>query len=118
MTAKRQNNPARILIVSYDEPLLLTRRMLLERNGYDVTSALGFTASVEECKKGGFHLLLLGHSIAKTDKQQMVKTFREHCPAPIVSLLRSNEPLVDGADYHIQSDPAALLELIGKILSR
>jgi hypothetical protein len=25
---------------------------------------------------------------------------------------------VDGADYHIQSDPAALLELIGKILSR
>jgi YesN/AraC family two-component response regulator len=33
---------ARILSVSYDQPLMRTRQMLLETKGYEVVSAIGF----------------------------------------------------------------------------
>ncbi len=105
----------RILSVSYDEPLLRTRHMLLQTRGYEVVSSLGFTSSMEHCKRGGFDLFILGHSIPSSDKQQLVKTFRETCPGRVISLLRPDEALVDGADYHIQPDPEPLLALIDRI---
>jgi hypothetical protein len=33
--------------VSYDDILLVTRQMVLEKSGYEVISALGFTKAVE-----------------------------------------------------------------------
>ncbi|HVO61113.1 MAG TPA: hypothetical protein VMT53_09260 [Terriglobales bacterium] len=109
----------RILSVSYDHPLLRTRHMLLEREGYDVVSSWGFTDSLKHCQQGRFDLFLLGHSIPDTDKQTLVETFREHCPAPIISLRRNaGEPLVDGADYHIEPDPEPLMKLVRTILAK
>lgn len=58
----------RILSVSYDASLLATRRMLLEQKGYEVTSALGFSEAIECCKRSGFDLFILGHSIIKKVK--------------------------------------------------
>lgn len=109
----------RILSVSYDELLLHTRHLLLERDGYDVVSSIGFTQSLEHCKQGGFDLFILGHSIPHSDKQHLVETFRRVCPAPIISLRRnSGEELVRGADYHIEPDPEALLNLTSRVLGR
>lgn len=106
----------RILSVSYDEPLLRTRHMLLEREGYEVVSSLGFTESLQNCKSADFDLFLLGHSIPRSDKQELVSTFRQHCPGPIISLRRNaGEELVDGADYHIEPDPEPLLKLVRRI---
>jgi CheY-like chemotaxis protein len=108
----------RLLSVSYDEPLLRTRHMLLEREGHQVVSSFGFTASLENCHQGNFDLFLLGHSIPHLDKQKLVETFRKHCPAPIISLRRNaGEQLVDGADYHIEPDPEPLLALVKKIFA-
>lgn len=109
---------SRILSVSYDEPLLRTRQMLLETRGHTVTSALGFTLSLEQCKHGGFDLFILGHSIPPADKKELVTSFRQKCDGPVISLLRPNEPLVDGADYHIQPDPEPLLALVDRIYAR
>jgi DNA-binding response OmpR family regulator len=110
---------ARILSVSYDEPLLRTRHMLLQQAGYKTVSSLGFTESLEHCKRGGFDLFILGHSIPYSDKRQLVQAFRSICAAPIISLRRSSgEQLVDGADYHIEPDPEPLLELVQKIVAR
>ncbi len=106
---------ARILSVSYDEPLLRTRHMLLQTRGHDVVSSFGFTLSLEHCKHGGFDLFILGHSIASEDKRELVNAFRQKCSGPVISLLRTDEPLVDGADYHIQPDPEPLLALVDKI---
>ena len=36
----------RILLVSYDRNLLITRGLLLEREGYEVCSAFGFTEAM------------------------------------------------------------------------
>ena len=110
---------ARILSVSYDELLLRMRHLLLEREGYQVVSSRGFTESLHHCRRGGFDLFVLGHSIPHSDKQELVETFRIVSRAPVISLRRNAaEELVKGADYHIEPDPEPLLEIVGRLLRR
>lgn len=90
--------------------------MLLEQKGYEVTSALGFSEAVECCKRSGFDLFILGHSIIK-DKVALMRAFPEHCPAPILSLERWGEERVD-SDFHASpDDPEQLLKTVAKILT-
>lgn len=49
---KNGEREMRILSVSYDELLLQTRHEMLQNEGYEVVSALGFQASLEHCKGG------------------------------------------------------------------
>lgn len=105
-----------ILSVSYDASLLATRRMLLEQRGYHVTSGFGFTQALAYCKKGDFDLFILGHSIPVDDKQELIRTFRENCPAPILSLERHGEERVF-SDFHASpDDPEDFLETVSQIL--
>ncbi len=107
----------RILSVSYDVSLLATRRMLLELAGYTVISALGFTDALECCAGPGFDLFILGHSIPTKDKQELIRAFRNNCPAPIVSLERVDELRVE-SDFHASPDnPEELLKTIDRILT-
>jgi DNA-binding response OmpR family regulator len=113
---KTEQPHTRILSVSYDDLLLRMRQMILENEGYIVVSAHGLENSLAQCKKGGFDLFILGHSIPDQDKRKLVETFRSECPAPIISLTRgASEPRVDGAGYHIEPDPERLLKLIAQI---
>ena len=107
---------AQILSVSYDELLLETRATLLRHEGYDVVSARGFEESLECCKQGGFDLFVLGHSIPQEDKLRLVQTFRRHCRAPVISLLRNCDAPVAGADFHIEPDPRELLQAVANTL--
>ena len=110
---------ARILSVSYDQPLMRTRQMLLETQGYQVDSAVGFDNAMQRCQDGGFDLFVLGHSITPEEKREVVKAFRQTCPGPIISLRRSiGEERVDGADYHIEPDPEPLLKLVADLVGR
>ncbi len=107
----------RILSVSYDQALLATRKMLLEHRGYDVTSALGFTDAVELCQDSRFDLFILGHSIPEKDKLNLIKTFRRHCDAPIVSLERIGEAKV-ASDFHASpDDPEKFVNVVDDILA-
>lgn len=112
-------NSRHILSVSYDEPLLLTRGLLLEREGYKVTSAVGFNPALSQCQKGGFDLFVLGHSIPQRDKLELIHCFRKHSEAPVLSLQRTGEPVVDKADYHVlPEDPREFLATVARILLR
>ena len=93
-----------ILSISYDDALLRTREMLLRAQGYLVTSALGRTNAIEECKKGNFDLLILGHSIPNEEKKELIGMFRNHCPSPVLALRRHGEDTPDGADAHAFPD--------------
>jgi DNA-binding response OmpR family regulator len=109
----------RILSVSYDEDLLVTRRALLEKQGYQVTSALGFTQSAARCAEGNFDLFILGHSIRTDDKHELIRIFRANCAAPVLALRREDENPPAGADHLVFSwDPAELLKMVARILSR
>ena len=45
-----------------------------------------------------------------------MKIFREFCNAPVITLERVNDELVEAADYHCDTNPQALLDLVAKIL--
>jgi CheY-like chemotaxis protein len=107
----------RILSVSYDVSLLATRRMLLELAGYVVTSALGFTDALELSKTGGYDLFVLGHSIPNKDKQELIRTSRKSCPAPILSLERVGEPRVESNFHASPDDPEELLRTVERIFA-
>jgi DNA-binding response OmpR family regulator len=108
----------RILSVSYDDVLLATREMLLEQQGYEVTSALGFTDAVEQCQESHFDLFILGHSIPEKDKLHLTKTFRQSCPAPILSLERIGENHIP-CDFHASADdPERFVKVVQDILSK
>ena len=105
-----------ILSVSYDASLLATRRMLLEQRGFHVTSALGFTQAIAHCGRPDFDLFILGHSIPVSDKLELIRTFRQNCAAPILSLERHGEEKVAG-DFHASPDePEEFLATVEQIL--
>ncbi len=82
-----------------------------------MTSALGFSEADAQCKRGGFSLLVLGHSIPPNHQKTLISHFRANCSAPIVSLLGVDGQRVDGADYHVSSaHPIELLQAILAIL--
>jgi DNA-binding response OmpR family regulator len=111
--------PQKILCVSYDDRVLLTRRQLLEQRGYNVTTALGFKESVALCGDSGFDLLILGTSIPHSDKVKLMNKFRQSCAAPVLSLWRTYEPIVDTVDYiEFSDDPAEFVKGVGVILTR
>jgi len=106
----------RILSISYDQALLRTRALLLSREGFEVESAVGFTAAIQACKKGTFDLVILGHSIPPEDKSAIVKQLKEVCVTPILALQRSNDPPVTAAEYNLDSgDPRRFLSYVRKI---
>jgi len=118
-THARKTRPfmARILSVSFDKSLLRTRQMMLEYKGYTVVSSATIQESIEHCREGKFDIFVIGHSIPSVDKQRLVDSFRHYCSAPIIALRsHAGEELDAHADYHIEPDPEALLDLIAEIL--
>jgi DNA-binding response OmpR family regulator len=110
----------RILYVSYDEQILIARRRLLEQHGYVVTSALGFKEAMNVCGDDKeFQLFILGHAIPPKDKERLIAVFRQNCSAPILSLWRRNERVLDIADYvAFSDDPAQFLKSVAMIFVR
>jgi DNA-binding response OmpR family regulator len=102
---------ARILSISYDQTLLLTRDLLLKGDGHDVVSGLGFHQGSELCRGGGFEVFILGHSIPSDDKLDLIQCFRENNPgAPVIALTRQDESRLKEVDLYLNPyEPAELL---------
>jgi DNA-binding response OmpR family regulator len=109
-----------ILLISYDERLLIARRLHLEQAGYEVCSALGFKEAIANCKDGrSYDLLILGHSIPSHEKKALITAFRAYHTSPILSLWAHDEQIADSVDYLAFSDsPDKLLNNVASILDR
>lgn len=109
---------ARIVSVSYDETLLRTRQLLLEREGHEVTSALGYHDAMLVCASPA-DLFIIGHSIPKNDKQDLIACCRKANPsAKVVALTRANEDRLKEVDAYISpGDPEELMRAIDLILN-
>ena len=104
-----------ILSVSYDQPLLVTRQLILEQAGYDVSSAFGFAEAMEVCKtRHDFDLILMGHSMPQKDKTALLAALRPECQAPLLSILRHGDAPISQASYSVDSSdgPDALLAAV------
>ncbi len=104
---------ARILSISYDETLLRTRHLLLGSVGHKVTSALGFHDAMQGYANPA-DLLIMGHSIPKNDKVDIIECFREKNPkALVIALTRAGEARLKEVDTYLNpGDPEELLRAI------
>jgi DNA-binding response OmpR family regulator len=82
---------ARILSISYDEALLAVRRMLLENAGFEVVTALGFTEALVQCEMEKFDLIIIGHTIPRSDKEALVANIKLKKCGPVLSLRRPGD---------------------------
>jgi DNA-binding response OmpR family regulator len=93
--------------------------MMLSREGFDVESAVGFSAAIEACKQGQFDLVIMGHSIPPADKAAIITQLRAMCDTPILALHRPNEEPLKSAEYNLDSgDPQSFLSYIKEITGR
>jgi CheY-like chemotaxis protein len=110
-----ETNPNRILCISYEESLLLTRKMILEQAGFDVTIALGFAEALEHCSNDpAFDLIMMGHSMPRKDKTALIATLRPTCKAPVLSVRKHGDPPLPEANASVDSHdgPAKLIEAV------
>jgi CheY-like chemotaxis protein len=106
----------RILSISYDKALLHTRELMLSREGFEMVSAVGFSAAVEACKKEQFDLVIMGHSIPTQDKTAIIAQLRAICDTPILALRRPNEEPLKSAEYNLDpGDPQSFLAYVKEI---
>ena len=109
----------RILSISYDKALLQTRELILSREGFEVESAVGFSAARHACEKGKFDLVIMGHSIPPEDKAAIIEQLRAGCDTPVLALHRPNESPLKTAEYNLDSwDPQRFLSYIKEIMNR
>jgi PleD family two-component response regulator len=109
----------RILLIFYDEMLLHTWQMLLEREEYAVFPALGFAEALELCQtRCVCDLVIMGHSMPQKDKTALLASLRLKCKAPLLSISKLGELPLPEADYSVDSSegPPSFLEAVKKAL--
>ena len=104
----------RILSISYDESLLMTRHMILEQKGFKVVSALGFTEALQYGKNGRFDLVIMGHSIPRKDKSALIAEIQLKGRVPVLSIRRHGDrPLEEEySSVDALEGPQALLDAV------
>ena len=89
---------------------------MLSREGFEIESAVGFSAALEACRKGQFDLVIMGHSIPPADKGVIIAQLRAMCDTPILALRRPNDEPLKAAEYNFDSgDPQAFLTYVKEI---
>jgi len=110
---------ARILSIAYDPMLLSTRKLILEKHGYNVVSAEGFIQALRKCNERNYDLVIMGHSVPYDDKLALFETISRECPVPVVSLIRGTERDLPGAAAKINPfDQQALLDTIDRLITQ
>jgi len=108
---------ARLISVSYDETLLRTRELMLKTAGHSVRSAMGFREAMDVCAYVA-EMVIIGHSIPKKDKAEIIGCFRAANPTGIViALTRAGEERLKEVDAYINpGNPEELVLAIKYIL--
>ena len=93
----------KILSVSDNDALRVTRHMILQNRGYDVVSAANLRETRNALKSGDFDLVILGVSLDPASKREIAAASRKLCDkAQILELCRIS-PEVPEAEHHLFS---------------
>lgn len=84
-----------------DRTLVETRRLIVERAGHEVVTALSVTATQSACERYRFDVVIIGHALSPQTKHCIFDVIRKHCPtAQVLELCRHHEskslPEADG----------------------
>jgi len=109
----------RILFVTYDQSLLVTRQAILKNGGYEVFSARDQASALETCDvQRPFDLVMMGNSMPQTDKSALFAALRPKCNAPLLTIRRHGESPLPEANCSIEAPtyPPALLTAVEQTL--
>jgi two-component sensor histidine kinase len=103
-----------VLQICYQSPVLQARQMLLESDGYAVTSALENKEGTRLAVSGIYDVILVGFSADYSVRNQMVRWLKEHVPStPVVVLLAHESEKFPEADCATMSeDPLVWLSAV------
>jgi len=94
----------RILSVSYDAALLRSREMILQRQGYEVTSVQNLQDAILQCRREMFDVALIGHAIPIAEQMNIVGELRKNCPgAKVVALTARPMSPAPYADHSVDA---------------
>jgi DNA-binding response OmpR family regulator len=110
----------RVLSISYDAVLLNTRAMMLQREGYTVTSAQTLHDAIRLSRQAYFDAAIIGHSIPIEDQMQMATAVRQNCPgAVLIALARREGERLAFADRVLQAqNPAEVVTELRHLLQK
>ena len=109
--------PKKILSVSGNDALRVTRHMMLQNRRFDVVSTANLRETRNALKSGDFDLVILGVSIDGDVKREIANLTRKHCAgAQILEICRIS-PEVPAAEHHLfNPEPEEVDHGIGRIL--
>jgi len=92
--------------------------MLLREAGCQVTSIVGAQAVERLRQIQQTDLLVLAHSVPRSEKQKVLEIFRHTCKAPILSLLAPHQEKLPQADFAVEAtSPADFVRVVQEILA-
>jgi hypothetical protein len=106
-----------ILCISANDAILQTRKLLLEKNGYQVIPALNFREVEDACRSGNFDMALIGQDIEAKPKKALGFKIRELCPRVLILEMCRYSPEIEGAAFTVSDSPDELLLTISEVLS-
>lgn len=109
--------PKKILSISDNDALRVTRHMMLENRGFEVVSAANLRETRNALKAGDFDLVIIGVSMEGEAKREMASLTRKLCDhAMILELCRISAEVPD-AEHHLYSpEPVEIDQTVGRIL--
>jgi len=75
---------ALVLCTGVNPPLIETRRLLLERAGHTVVTAMDEDALVAACQQHAFDIVVIGQTVSPMEKKRVFALIREHRPTAMV----------------------------------
>jgi len=113
------NNRKRVLFLGLPSPLYTTRRMILERAGYEVIACSSEAETLAQLEKEELNLLIFGASLIGVEVNEIIRQARRRAPSlPILSL----NPKVRPSDVDVQltrlEKPDTLLKVAGELMMR
>jgi len=91
---------------------------MLSREGFEIESAVGFSAAVHACENGKFDLVILGHSIPTADQTFIIKQVKALSDASVLALRRPHDGPLEIAEHNLDpGDPERFLSYVKQITS-
>lgn len=107
---------AKILSISYDTSLLLTRDMLLRRLGMEPTSISNFAQLKKALEDGPYEVCVLGHSLPNMEKLRIYTVLKEKLPnVPVLELYKFSPDLRTGFALSSQAPTEEFLATIQRL---
>ncbi len=112
--------PARILSIGDDENLLISRELILRKQGYEVAS-IASNEFLRTTPAGSFDVAVVSQSVVRPRASQVVEALKRNYPEirilRIQPLRSSSEEYYD-LDCEAFSSPSAFLAAVGKLCVR